>query len=321
MNTRILCVDDEQDILDIVRLNLTGMNYEGNYFNHPKDALESCKTNQYAIILSDVHMPDMSGHDFLAQVKEIQPDAIRINMSSFADLKMVLEALAENQIYDFIEKPVKRDKLLASLKKASDYYHLQKERDELAKNLAEKNEELQSWNEKLDAEVKRKTRELSLRDHLLQHLAGCKLLRDPFAILKEFSSDFFPHSILSVYIKEENCFKNIYCSHEDEPMAEQLNISIPGILNNSPLEDEPLSILRDNLRLKEDRRSLLAYSLNRYDSLLGITVLASKEAPNASFQKAYERLVSLISLLVYDQFAEDHLELLTEEMTKVDLDL
>jgi len=56
-------------------------------------------------------MPDMSGTDFLSQVKDIYPETIRIVLSGFTDLKSVTDAINQGAIYRFLTKPWDDDEL------------------------------------------------------------------------------------------------------------------------------------------------------------------------------------------------------------------
>jgi DNA-binding NtrC family response regulator len=103
----ILVVDDELDIVVIFRQALRKYGYTVFGFTDPALALEHFKTNakNYALVISDVRMPQMNGFEFAASVKAIRPDAKIVLMSAFevADLEFSKSPVAQS---DFIRKPV-----------------------------------------------------------------------------------------------------------------------------------------------------------------------------------------------------------------------
>lgn len=103
----ILVVDDELDIVVIFRQALARHGYAVFGFTDPALALEHFKLNSrdYALVISDVRMPRMSGFELAASVKAIKPDAKIVLMSAFEvnDLEFSTSAIKAN---DFLRKPV-----------------------------------------------------------------------------------------------------------------------------------------------------------------------------------------------------------------------
>ncbi|MEW6603693.1 MAG: response regulator [Thermoproteota archaeon] len=103
----ILVVDDELDIVVIFRQALTKHGYTVYGFTDPALALEHFRTNakDYALVISDVRMPQMSGFEFAAGVKAIKPDAKIVLMSAFevSDFELSTLSIKPN---DFLSKPV-----------------------------------------------------------------------------------------------------------------------------------------------------------------------------------------------------------------------
>ncbi|HEU4606288.1 MAG TPA: response regulator [Nitrososphaera sp.] len=103
----ILVVDDELDIVVIFRQALARHGYAVFGFTDPALALEHFKLNSrdYALVISDVRMPQMSGFELAASVKAIKPDAKIVLMSAFevTDLEFSTSAVKAN---DFLRKPV-----------------------------------------------------------------------------------------------------------------------------------------------------------------------------------------------------------------------
>ena len=121
MNFSILCVDDESDITEAAKLHLRSLDsdIQVDTFNDPVEGLKQAGSKEYSLALVDIRMPNMDGIEFMSKLRELSPRTVRINMSSHADLNIVLEALSENHVYDFIKKPLKREKFLARSKRLS----------------------------------------------------------------------------------------------------------------------------------------------------------------------------------------------------------
>lgn len=103
----ILVVDDELDIVVIFRQALAKHGYTVFGFTDPALALEHFKmnSNDYALVISDVRMPEMNGFELAASVKAIKPDAKIVLMSAFevTDLEFSTSMVKAN---DFLRKPV-----------------------------------------------------------------------------------------------------------------------------------------------------------------------------------------------------------------------
>ena len=121
---RILIVDDDEAILKALRrlLALTPLAI-GNAsrkvavdgFSSPQLALDKARHTAYDLVLCDYRMPLMSGVAFLAQFREIQPDAARLILSGYADLNGLIEAINAAGISRFISKPWNDYELVATL--------------------------------------------------------------------------------------------------------------------------------------------------------------------------------------------------------------
>jgi DNA-binding NtrC family response regulator len=95
----LLLVDDEEIIVLGLRETLTRAGYEVRTATSGVAALELLHQEQFALILTDQKMPELTGLQFLAQAKEIQPNATRVLMTGVLDLATVIDqALAARRI-------------------------------------------------------------------------------------------------------------------------------------------------------------------------------------------------------------------------------
>jgi two-component system, NtrC family, response regulator HupR/HoxA len=84
------------------------------------------------VVLCDQRMPEMSGVEFLKQVRERWPDAVRMLISGYADAEDIIRGVNEAGIYQYVTKPWRPDALLLTLKNAVRLYALQRENELLA---------------------------------------------------------------------------------------------------------------------------------------------------------------------------------------------
>jgi DNA-binding response OmpR family regulator len=110
----IQVVDDEFDIVNIIKLYLQrkGLNVFG--FTDPLLALEHFRINckRYSLIISDIRMPGINGFEFVRKVREIWPPVKILLMSAFEINSTELStSLEENKIQAFIQKPISLDEL------------------------------------------------------------------------------------------------------------------------------------------------------------------------------------------------------------------
>lgn len=101
----LLLVDDEENVLSsLVRL-LRRDGYRILTAVSVRDALALLASNQVQVIVSDQRMSEMSGTEFLAQVKMLYPDTVRLVLSGHTDLATVTEAINHGAVYRFLTKP------------------------------------------------------------------------------------------------------------------------------------------------------------------------------------------------------------------------
>jgi hypothetical protein len=221
-------------------------------------------------------------------------------MSSHADLKLVLDALSSNHIFDFIQKPILSDHLKSTVKRALDHYCLRKERDELLMTLKEKNQQLENWNTKLDSLVKEKTFELKLRDELMQHLSGCHSLSDPFAAVSIFCDKICPESsplVLSISPKGWN----VILSSKTTSVSPKANRNPkPGPLSTGHLEQW-------GHWFKDQQPLQWGEVLSHRGVVTGIWLVEGSPL-NKQQQDSLSKFSTLVGLLIYDEQSLDSIE-------------
>lgn len=137
----ILIVDDEEIVLVALRDTLLREGYEVVSSPHAVHALSVLEEQEFSVIITDQQMPMVTGLEFLAQVKQIQPDASRMLITAVLNISTLIDAINKAEIYRFIVKPWSREDLLANVKSAIERYELvSKNSRTLAAALAENRE-------------------------------------------------------------------------------------------------------------------------------------------------------------------------------------
>lgn len=114
---RILIIDDDQNICESIKMILEYENYSVDIAHNALEGLNKIRQNSYSAILLDIKMPEMDGLEAITKIKEINDYTSVIMISAHASLGNAVEATKKGA-YDFIEKPIDRDKLLITVRNA-----------------------------------------------------------------------------------------------------------------------------------------------------------------------------------------------------------
>jgi response regulator RpfG family c-di-GMP phosphodiesterase len=178
----ILCLDDERNILQSLKRLLRKEGYNMLFASSGEEAFNLLKENDVHLIISDQRMPQMSGTEFLAKVKEKYPDVLRVILTGYTDVDSITESINKGHIYKFFLKPWNDHNLKLEIRQALDQYDLIKANRHLDETVVRQNKELQQINEKLEDIVDERTREIALKNHALE-LSHCILENLPIAVL------------------------------------------------------------------------------------------------------------------------------------------
>ena len=102
----LLILDDEEIVTTSLR-NLFRLqtNYRIIAFTKPDEALAAARSNPVDLVITDYLMPGTDGIAFLARFKEIQPQAVRILLTGYADKENAIKAINTVGLYQYLEKP------------------------------------------------------------------------------------------------------------------------------------------------------------------------------------------------------------------------
>ncbi len=115
MSERVLFVDDDQNVLDGIQRTVRKQVDMQTAVGGAEGLRVLQEMGPFALVISDMRMPHMSGAQFLAKVREQDPDTVRMILSGQSDLQATIAAVNEGHIYRFLSKPCPPDQLLAAV--------------------------------------------------------------------------------------------------------------------------------------------------------------------------------------------------------------
>jgi two-component system response regulator PilR (NtrC family) len=101
---RILIVDDEPSICDVLSISLRKEGYEVVAETNPRRALERFRRERFDVVLQDLKMPEMDGLDLLREIKRFREDAVVVIMTAYSTWDRAVEAMRLGA-YHYIKKP------------------------------------------------------------------------------------------------------------------------------------------------------------------------------------------------------------------------
>jgi CheY-like chemotaxis protein len=124
MNTKILCVDDEESILKGFQLNLRNK-FELHLASDGQEGLELFqKEGGFSVVLSDMRMPRMNGAEMLSRIKQIDDEVVTVLLTGHTDFESAMAAVNEGNVFRMLSKPCPVDVLKKVLTDATAQYDL-----------------------------------------------------------------------------------------------------------------------------------------------------------------------------------------------------
>jgi response regulator RpfG family c-di-GMP phosphodiesterase len=149
----ILLVDDEPVVLGATKSALEIAGYPTVACQSVTEALALVKAREFAVIMSDQRLPEMTGLDFLIACRGIRPESTRILVTSMIDLGTIIGAVNRGEIYRFIQKPWIQEDLIAAVRNAMQRYELMTANAALLSERERLNQSLTRANQNLEAMV------------------------------------------------------------------------------------------------------------------------------------------------------------------------
>ncbi|MBE0595773.1 MAG: response regulator [Desulfuromonadales bacterium] len=180
---RILCVDDEHNVLRALERTFLDEDYQLLTATTGAEGLAILEREApVQVVLSDYRMPELNGVEFLREVCHRRPETVRIVLSGYADTAAVIAAINDGQIYKFIPKPWNDDELKLTIAQALEKYFLEKQNRQLVGELRSSKEGLSRVSGNMATLVEERLACLRLENQELG-LAGTVLRELPLPVL------------------------------------------------------------------------------------------------------------------------------------------
>lgn len=121
---RVLCVDDEKNVLEGLNRTLRSL-YHVEMAIGGTQGIEALKAKgPFAVVISDLRMPQMTGIQFLKEARRLSPDTVRILLTGQGDMSAAIGAVNDGNIFRFLTKPCPTDTLVQALAASVEQYRL-----------------------------------------------------------------------------------------------------------------------------------------------------------------------------------------------------
>ncbi len=117
--TRILVIDDERSIRNTLKEILEYEKFEVDVAEDGFEGLEKIENSHFDVVLCDIKMPKMDGIEVLGKIQERDPDATVVMISGHGSIDTAVEAIKKGA-FDFISKPLDLNRLLITIRNATD---------------------------------------------------------------------------------------------------------------------------------------------------------------------------------------------------------
>jgi DNA-binding NtrC family response regulator len=126
--TKVLYLDDDRVMLENFK-TIYSPYFDVFTTDCAEIARETIKTQEINIIISDQRMPKITGVQFFTSIVKDYPNTIRILLTAFTEVDVVINAINQGQIYQYVRKPYIFHDMKKMLEDASQIYHIRKNRN------------------------------------------------------------------------------------------------------------------------------------------------------------------------------------------------
>ncbi|MEQ9409245.1 MAG: sigma-54 dependent transcriptional regulator [Fuerstiella sp.] len=137
MSDRVLVIDDEQSMCDLLQTDLNLRGFDVETFTSAEQALKVIPTTDAAVVLTDLNMPHMDGLQLCERVTANRPDLPVVVMTAFGSMESAISAIRAGA-WDFVTKPIELDLLNIVLQRAVRHHTVQEELRRLTRPVDER---------------------------------------------------------------------------------------------------------------------------------------------------------------------------------------
>lgn len=326
-NVRVLVVDDEPHIVDMLKLRLEAGNFDVTAATSGTEALEKLGMG-FDVVMADIMMPEMDGIELLRKIKEGAPDTEVIIMTGFASLDTAIEAVRLGA-FDYIRKPFEDVKeLMRAIGRAAEKKILVVKNRSLMKEITESNEQLKKINLMLGDNVN----ELVMLHHIVESISGTisiGQIEDRF--LKQLVDSMeFRTALLFLVNESQNIIELKASAGIDAGVFGSVVFSLDDKSHDIVrVLDKPEAVflrgfdknLKDKLLSKvvdKDTQNVIYYPLRVRENLIGALVLVSNKELILSRMHTLSLYIHQVSLTMLNARIFAKLVKINEELEEMD---
>ena len=186
--SRILVVDDELTIRKSIQKRLEREGYEVTSADNAKDALQLFQENSFDTVISDIRMEEMDGLELLKRLQSQRRDIPVIMVTGAPSLDTAQESIKEGA-YDYITKPIEREILINTVKRALEKKRL--------------NDQIKEYQRNLELKVREQTKTIFAIYKFANQLNSMDSLEDVVNSVVNFVADFMFSKRVSIMLLDE----------------------------------------------------------------------------------------------------------------------
>jgi len=142
---QVMLVDDEDYILKALKRTINMYtDWDVETYQDPREALRRARTTVFDAVITDYMMPEINGLELLQELRDIQPDTIRILLTGVIDIETVMSAINKAGAFRFIPKPWDDEQLLDNIREGLKFRDILLENRILAETVREQRKTLRS---------------------------------------------------------------------------------------------------------------------------------------------------------------------------------
>ena len=142
---QVMLVDDEDYILKALKRTINMYtDWDVETYQDPREALRRARTTVFDAVITDYMMPELNGLELLQELRDLQPDTIRILLTVVIDIETVMSAINKAGAFRFIPKPWDDEQLLDNIREGLKFRDILLENRILAETVREQRQTLRS---------------------------------------------------------------------------------------------------------------------------------------------------------------------------------
>lgn len=252
--SRILVVDDESTVRKSIQKRLEREGYEVTSSDNAKDAIQLFQDNSFDTVISDIRMEGMDGLELLKRLQSQRRDVPVIMVTGAPSLDTAQESITAGA-YDYITKPIERETLINTVKRAVEKKRL--------------NDQLEEHKQNLERKVREQTKTIFAIYKFANQLNSMNSLEDVVNSVVNFVADFMFSKRVSIMLLDE---KGEYLTVKghiglDEEIIRNTRIRRGEAIAGQVLETGKAKIVEDvgSIKAESDRyseyRSFISFPL------------------------------------------------------------